>query len=172
MLLLPAARPLAPTPYRYQTLIDRAKQLATQAAQLEAAFLAALEKRDAEEYGLLRARQDLRVTRATVQLQDLRVTEASAGVALAQAQLSKQQDAAQHYSDLLKEGESGLEEAALGIEAAGVAHLHAQAAITEATTFGLGGIGEVGNALIATASLMKTEASYDEAQREVYLRAR
>ena len=54
-----SARALQPTPYRYSALIDRAKQLVTIAQQVEATFLATLEKRDVEEYNLLKASQDL-----------------------------------------------------------------------------------------------------------------
>ena len=37
-----------PTPYRFSTLIARSKELVSIAQQMEAAFLAAIEKRDAE----------------------------------------------------------------------------------------------------------------------------
>src|SRR5262249_25533227 len=54
---LPAAsdaqRLFRPTPYRYSVLIDRAKNLVSIAQQVEQAFLAALEKRDAEVYNRL-----------------------------------------------------------------------------------------------------------------------
>jgi len=75
-----------PTPYRYVVLIERAKQLVNIAQQVEEAFLAALEKRDAEVYNLLRAGHDLRLAEVTVDLQDLRVTEAQGGVKLAELQ--------------------------------------------------------------------------------------
>src|SRR5258706_2453336 len=39
---------LHPTPYRYSTLIERAKQLVAIAQQIEASYLAALERFDAE----------------------------------------------------------------------------------------------------------------------------
>ena len=46
--LVAGAAPLQPTPYRYAVLIERAKQIVGIAQQIEAAFLAALEKQDAE----------------------------------------------------------------------------------------------------------------------------
>ena len=55
---------LRPTPYRYAVLMERAKQLVTIAQQIEAAFLSALERRDAEAYSLLKARQDQQLSRA------------------------------------------------------------------------------------------------------------
>jgi hypothetical protein len=75
-----------PTPYRYSVLIERAKNLVGIAQQVEAAFLAALEKRDAEVYNLLKAGHDLQLAEATVDLQALRVTEAEGGVKLAELQ--------------------------------------------------------------------------------------
>ena len=59
-----AASALRPTPYRYAVLMERAKQLVTIAQQIEAAFLSALERRDAEAYNLLKARQDQQLSRA------------------------------------------------------------------------------------------------------------
>ncbi len=90
---------LQPTPYRYAVLIERAKQLVGIAQQMEASYLSALEKRDAEAYNLLRARQDLKISRATIQLQNLRVSEADTGITLA----NLQQDRAQLQSDTFQE---------------------------------------------------------------------
>src|SRR6185312_1906037 len=82
-LVLPGLAVLKPTPYRYPVLIERAKQLVAMAQQIEAAFLAALEKGDAERYNLLRARQDMTLAKAGVSLQTMRVKEAEDGVKLA-----------------------------------------------------------------------------------------
>src|SRR5262249_52612764 len=76
---LPGAAALPPTPYRYAVLIERAKQLAQLAAQMEASLLAALEKRDNELYSRLKAKQDMEIARAGVRLQDLRLSEANDG---------------------------------------------------------------------------------------------
>src|SRR5262249_61441672 len=80
---LPAAsdaqRLFRPTPYRYGALIDRAKNLVSIAQQVEQAFLAALEKRDAEVYNLLKAGHDLQLAGATVNLQALPVEGAGQG---------------------------------------------------------------------------------------------
>src|SRR5690606_11581281 len=72
-LILPGLGTLAPSQYRFRTLMERAKQLVSVAQQLESQFLATLEKADAENYSQLRARQDLQTAKATVKLQDLRV---------------------------------------------------------------------------------------------------
>jgi hypothetical protein len=78
--------PGQPTPYRYAALAARAKELTQTAAQMEAALLSALEKRDTESYSLLKATQDLDVASATVDLHNLRVKEANDGVDLATLQ--------------------------------------------------------------------------------------
>lgn len=113
--ITPGSVSLRPTPYRYAVLIERAKQLITVAQQMEAAFLAALEKRDAEAYTLLKARQDIQLSRAGVRLQDLRVKEAEGGVKLAELQQQRSQIQANHFQNLLNEGISGLELASLAL---------------------------------------------------------
>jgi hypothetical protein len=113
-LALPGTATLRPTAYRYKTLIERAKQLVTLASQIEAAMLAALEKRDAEFYAQLKARQDVSLTLAGVRLQDLRVQQAQDGVTLATLQQQRAQLQQDHYQQLLNEGVSSLESAAIG----------------------------------------------------------
>lgn len=100
------SRPVSvqPTPYRYSTLIERAKQLVSIAEQIEAAFLSALEKRDAEAYNLLRAHQDIHLTEAAVQLQDLRVDEAVGGVGLARLQQGRARIRSKTYQEWIDAG--------------------------------------------------------------------
>ena len=105
--------PLAPTQYRYATLIERAKQLVTIAQQIEASFLASLEKRDAEAYSILRARQDLDLSSAHITLTDLRVAEAADSVILAELQQDKSQFTVDHYQGLLQHELSGFEVASM-----------------------------------------------------------
>jgi len=103
-LALPAPGAQMPTDYRYSTLIERAKQLAQLAAQVEAAFLSALEKRDAEYYNLMKARQDLGLARAGVQLGDLRIQEASDGVTLANMNQDRSSLQVDYYQGQLSRG--------------------------------------------------------------------
>lgn len=98
-LVLPGTVTLQPTPYRYQVLIERAKQLVQMAAQFEAAMLAALEKRDAEYYQVLKANQDMQLTRQGLRLQELRVREAEDGVELAELQRDRAQILADTYAE-------------------------------------------------------------------------
>jgi hypothetical protein len=75
-LVVPALVPLQPTPYRFSVLMERCKQLANTAGQMEASYLSALERRDANAYDRLKAGFDLDIARAGQQLQTLRTTEA------------------------------------------------------------------------------------------------
>nr|MDQ3831145.1 hypothetical protein [Candidatus Tectomicrobia bacterium] len=112
-LALPGSLALSPTSYRYAVLIERAKQVVQLAAPIESAMLSALEKRDAELYNILKARQDIRLSQANVQLQDLRVTEAKSGETLAGLQRDRAQLQADHYLALRNVGRTGHEQAVL-----------------------------------------------------------
>jgi hypothetical protein len=106
---------LWPTPYRYGTLIERAKQLVALSQQIEASYLAAMEKRDDEAYNLLKAQHDLGLSQATVDVQILREHQATAGVRIAYHQQVHSQIQADHFSELLDEGPSGYEWATLAL---------------------------------------------------------
>jgi hypothetical protein len=101
-LMLPGATTLRPTQYRYSFLIERAKQLVNIAQQIEAAMLAALEKRDAEAYSQMKARQDIELAGAQVKLQTLRVEEAKDSVKLAELQQERAQIQVDNYRQLLE----------------------------------------------------------------------
>ncbi|GEM_PF-3323081 len=100
-LIIPGLRPtLRPTPYRFAVLLERSKQLVNTAQQIEAAFLAALEKKDAENYNLLKAGHDLQLAQAQAELQSKRIQEANLGVRLAQAQRQRAVVVQQKYTEL------------------------------------------------------------------------
>jgi len=84
--VLPALTPPRPTPYLFSVLLERSRHLAGMAAQLEASYLNALEKRDAGSYDLLKAGLDLDLARAGEHLHTLRVAEAQKGTELARRQ--------------------------------------------------------------------------------------
>jgi hypothetical protein len=157
-LVLPGLAPIATTLYRYDYLVERAKHLADRAAQMEAAFLAALEKRDAEYYNLMKARQDIQLARAEVQLQDLRVQEAEDGIALAELQQERSQIQANYYKGLLLEGVSFLEILSLSF-------LHNSAGLP--TSVGVGGVSySLSGWAEALAQEYSTLASYERRRRE------
>ena len=181
-----AAIALRPTPYRFVVLMERAKQLVTIAQQIEAAFLSALERRDAEAYSLLKARQDQQLSRAGLKLQDLRVTEAAHGLTLAELQATRAVIQVQHFQGLLDEGWIGLEKTAMGFMA-GAAVLQTSAAFL----YGSGALGSTLKAIVTfgffadqaatnaaqaasslaaaastTASMLQTWASYERRKEE------
>lgn len=94
-------RPPRPTPYRFNVLMDRSKQLINIAQQIESAYLNALREISTEEYNQRKAAQDLGLAQAQVGLNDLRVTEAknSEGMATLQRQRAGIQE--RHYQNLL-----------------------------------------------------------------------
>ncbi len=108
-----AIAPRQPTPYRYAALIARAKELIQNAAQMEAALLAALEKHDAESYNLLKAIQDVELASETERLQDLRLKEANDGIMLALLQQGRAQIQFDHFDGLINRGASDLETASM-----------------------------------------------------------
>jgi hypothetical protein len=112
-LVLPGLARLRPTPYRYAALIERAKQMVGLAQQIEASFLSAIEKGDAERYSMLKARQDVGLTRAGVRLQTLRVKEAQDGVKLAELQQQRAQIQVNTYQNWISAGMNDAEIAAL-----------------------------------------------------------
>jgi hypothetical protein len=89
---VPTGDAFLPSQYRYTTVVERAKNLVAIAQQVEAAYFAALERTDAENYGLLQAGHDLRVAEAALGIQDLKVAGAETGVRLAELQLDKARD--------------------------------------------------------------------------------
>ena len=99
-----AAPPLRPAPYHYKLLIDRTKQLVALAQQVETAYLEALEKFDQASYRRFQASQGLELASATVQLQNLRVQEATDGMTLAQKQKAKADFVAVQYDNLILAG--------------------------------------------------------------------
>ena len=168
-----AAIALRPTPYRYAVLMERAKQLVTIAQQIEASFLSALERRDAEAYSLLKARQDQQLSRAGLKLQDLRVTEAANGLALAVLQTTRAVIQAEHFQGLLDEGLIGLEEKAIKLMwlAAG---LHASAGVVSgiaafnpfSSSSAASALSSAASAASTTASIYQTWASYRRRKEE------
>ncbi|MDX8126801.1 Ig-like domain-containing protein [Methylomonas sp. OY6] len=103
-----------PTPYRYGVLIERAKNLVSIAQQVEQAFLAAMEKRDAESYSRRKADQDLKLADAGKELHGLRIKEADQGIGLAERQRERSAIQRDTYQDWLDEGLNGWEQTMIG----------------------------------------------------------
>jgi hypothetical protein len=110
-----------PSQYRYATLAERAKQLVGIAQQVESAYLAALERLDAESYSKLQADHDLKVAQATVNLQNIKISDANLSLQVAQLQQDKAQTQFDFYDQQIQDGLSGWESASLAAMGAAAA---------------------------------------------------
>ncbi|MGE0635164.1 MAG: hypothetical protein AB7P01_01890, partial [Bacteroidia bacterium] len=156
---LPGTVSIKPTAYRYEVIVERAKQLVANAQQLEANFLAALEKRDAEYYNLMKAKQDLNLSKANIKLQNLKIKVAEAEVKLAELQRDRSQLSVDGLEGMIAEGLIAEEQALVGMYIAkGLLELtsiilRATADATETMTIALSGsIGLAGAITSAGAS--------------------
>src|SRR5262249_33613988 len=104
---------LLPSQYRYSVLIERTKALVSIGQQVEAAYLAALERADAEQYGLLQARHDLRVAGTQVGIAQLQVGQAVTGTFQAGLQVQRAQLQQSTYDGWLRAGLNDYEKASL-----------------------------------------------------------
>jgi Tc toxin complex TcA C-terminal TcB-binding domain/Concanavalin A-like lectin/glucanases superfamily len=104
----PAAPPA--TNFRYATLIARAQQLVTSAAQIEATYLASLQQKDNENYQQLLAGQDLSVASAQVTIAYDQATIASEQVQVAQLQVQRAQTQVDTYAAWIAAGPNSYEQ--------------------------------------------------------------
>lgn len=102
---LPQSIRLNSTPYRYKALIEQTKQLVNIAQQMESSYLSLLEKKDQENYSLLRARQDLQISTLGVDLQILKVSESKDQKELTDLQKLRVEFLESHYENLIDNGE-------------------------------------------------------------------
>lgn len=109
------SRIITATPYRYGILIERAKQYAQLAQQMESAFLAALEKYDSESYSLMKARFDVRLSREGIRLHERKLIEAKLRGKLASLQHNNALSRLEYYENLRKSNLSGFESLNLGL---------------------------------------------------------
>lgn len=114
-IMFPGAQSVPSTGYRFEFLLAKAKELSQYAQQLESALLSSLEKRDAEHYSLMKARQDVKIARASVRLQDLRISEAESGITLAEMQRDRSQVQIDGLQDMIDEGLNGWEKMQIAV---------------------------------------------------------
>lgn len=179
-LILPGVANLAPSQYRFRVLIERAKQLVSQAQQLESQFLSTLEKEDAENYSQLRARQDLQTAKSTVKLQDMRVKQALNEETVADLQLDKVQFMQSTYDNWINTGLNGYEIASLALLqvsvgfqiAASVGYVAAATFKTATFDFGEGAantaksLEAIAGTLSAQANVLSQMSSYQRRSQE------
>ena len=155
-----------PSVYRYAFLLERAKYLASVAQQFENSMLSSIEKEEEATYSYMRARQDVQLERGNVTLQSLRLREAEDARRQALEQRARANTQWSHYDDLINEGLNTYEKLALVAMHAAAGSLHGKALMVQIATFGLGGWGEVGQALSASASVFMTHASFERRKEE------
>lgn len=175
-LVLPGVGTFAPSQYRFRTLIDRAKQIVAQAQQMESLFLSALEKEDAENYSILKARQDLETAKASVKLQNLRINQANDEKVIADLQLGKAVFTQEHYNDLIAAGNNAYEISSLALLQASMigqlaaAVLSAAAAVanqpTGSSDYGSGALSLIAQALGTQSSIAAQMASFERRSQE------
>jgi hypothetical protein len=102
-----------PPVYRFSYLIERARYYVSVAQQLESLLLQSYKEYDAEQYNLLRAKQDLKISRANIALQDLRIKEADDSIALAGLQTKRAELQRDQFQSLINKPLSDLEKEVL-----------------------------------------------------------
>ena len=164
-----------PSQYRYNVLVERAKTLVTTAQQLEASYLSALVQADSAAYSEAQAQRDLASAGAMLAVEDLKVTAADEGVALAQTQRDKAAFQASHFSELIAAGPNSHERDQLfSLEVA--RDLEAGSAVAKSTSlfdprsFSFSTVGDVLSALSGAASLDSQidglEASFERREQD------
>ncbi len=93
-----------PSIYRFEVLIERARQQVSMAQQLESTLLSLYEKGDSENYNLLKARQDMQLAKAGVRLHELRLKEAESNIVLTELQRDRIAQTTDHYKELIDNG--------------------------------------------------------------------
>lgn len=157
--------------YRYDVLIERAKQLANLASQMESAMLSSIEKRDAEAYSRLKAQQDLKLSRQNIKLSSLRTRAAQDEVKLAELQKEKAEFTEDHFDDLVNEGLSTLEYSTIAAYAASVVFYGIAATdkgLKSALSLGTAesSAGTTAQLFSTTASLLSQQASFERRAEE------
>ena len=158
-----------PSPYHFDVLIQRAKEQVQLAQQVESSLLSMYEKADAENYSLLKAKQDLNVSQSNIKLQNLRLTEAYSGVTLAELQKDRITISSDYYKGLLQGNSlSDLEIAALSLNVIAATFYAAASGIAiSSVAFNSGAIlGYAGQATSATVSYLEQLASYERRRQD------
>jgi hypothetical protein len=160
-----------PLPYRYATLVERARQLVDLARQMEASMLAFIESGERAHYEEVRARQDLSLAQAGVRLKDLQLNHAIEGVYSAQLQRNRAVLQRDHYQDLLRNGNTTNEDLALthySLAASANQAAAFQAAFSPQAVFSWGAASTTSTAAAISdmAQVFSTSASYERREQD------
>ncbi|OPF15853.1 hypothetical protein B1L04_25960 [Microcystis aeruginosa KW] len=131
--------------YRFQYMIDRAKNITSTVIQLGASLLSALEKKDAEQIGILRSTQEENILNLMLLLKKKQIEEASETLDSLNKTLDGAKNRSQHYQKLIDGGLSVHEQdsqnlmiSALAFEtAASIANFISSPVYSVPTIFGL-----------------------------------
>lgn len=165
-LVMPGLTRLVPTQYRFRFLIERARQLTQLAQQMESALFSALMQRDAVALSVFKAKQDVRLARSELTLQDLRVKQSEDEFALTTIQQERALFQVSHFSNLLNADLNTHEIANLVMTVIAAAH----SAAVSAGNFYLGhyleGVAAAGQAWSQKASIAATLAQYERRRED------
>jgi hypothetical protein len=105
-----------PLPYRYATLVERAKQLLEIARQCEASMLNFIDTAEQKQYTVLNAQRDLALANATEQLKAVQVQQATQDLTVATLTRDSAQDQVDQWTQMLRDGLSSWETAGLAAQ--------------------------------------------------------
>jgi uncharacterized protein YjiS (DUF1127 family) len=104
-----------PSQYRFEFLLERAKQLTSLAQQMENGMIMAIEKFDNERFILQNTKQQFELSKANINLGAIRTRLAQGEVKLANLQLDKATFQYKHYNSLVNRGELAYESMSLSM---------------------------------------------------------
>lgn len=165
-LVMPGLTRLAPTQYRFRFLVERARQLTQLAQQMESALFSALMQRDAVALSVFKAKQDVRLVRSELTLQDLRVKQSEDEFALTTIQQERALFQVSHFSNLLNADLNAHEIASLVMTVIAAAHSAAVSAGNFYKGEYLAGVSAAGQAWSQKASIAATLAQYERRRED------
>lgn len=101
--------------YRFDIVLEKARNMISQAIGLGGTLLSVLEKRDGEALELLRNTHEKQILDMMVASKQDELEQAKINVATRQVSLESAQHREEHYADLIDVGLSGMEEAQIGL---------------------------------------------------------
>jgi DNA-binding transcriptional MerR regulator len=121
-------------PYRFSSMISRAKELAGQLGQLGDALLGALEKKDSEEMALLQSRQEAVILKMSRNVKLGQLEAARQNTAQLRESLTSTQYRQKHFEGLIDEGILPLEKGQMAIIGVGGGLMTASAILKVASS--------------------------------------
>lgn len=175
--------------YRFEVMVQKAKEVISSVTQLGSALLSALEKQDAEALAQLHSTHEQSLLNMTLTLKQDQITAAEKAVTALQSSLQNAQDRADHYTALIKQGLSTEEKQGINLQISALAFQSTAAPLRQIasvshwipTIFGLadGGyqpgsamseqasvIESIGNIMNSSSALTSTRAQYQRREED------